>query len=151
MTGRWWDDDDALLDALRSALEEDSVPPRLVQQAKDMYAWRNVDEELAALTYDSLVDPPAVAIRTEAAPLRTLTFATDRLTIELEVAADALFGQLIPPCPGEVELESADGARHICRVDNLGVFVIRPVPAGSFRLCCRTADGDAAVTAWTAL
>jgi hypothetical protein len=60
-------------------------------------------------------------------------------------------GQLIPPCPGEVELESTTGARRRSTIDDLGVFVIHPVPPGSFRLFCRTHEGDAAVTAWTTL
>lgn len=149
--GRWWDDDDELLAALRSALEADGVPPGLVQQAKEMYSWRNVDDELAALTFDSLVDGPSLVTRTEAAPLRTLSFATERLTIELDVTPEALFGQIIPPYPGEVEMESATGIRRLCSIDDLGVFVIRPLPQGSFRLSCRTHEGDAAVTTWTAL
>src|SRR6266498_4068381 len=151
MTGRWWDDDDELLAALRIALDEDNVPSRLVQQAKDVYLWRNVDDELAALTYDSSVDASPVVTRTEAAPLRTLIFATERLTIELEVTPEALFGQLIPPHSGEVELESATGTRRRATIDDLGVFLIHPIPPGSFRLCCRTAEDASAMTTWIVL
>lgn len=151
MTGRWWDDDDQLLAALRSALDEDGVPSRLVQQAKDMYLWRNVDEELAALTYDSLVDSSPVATRTETAPLRTLTFSTARLTIELDVAPDALHGQLIPPRSGEVELESATGVRRRAAVSDLGAFTLRPIPPGSFRLHCRTDEDHLATTPWISM
>jgi hypothetical protein len=150
MTGHWWDDDDQLLAALRSALGEDGVPTRLVQQAKDVYLWRNVDEDLAALRYDSSIDR-SVVTRADAAPLRTLIFATKRLTIELDVAPDALCGQLIPPRSGEVELESATGVRRKAGVDDLGAFRLRPIPPGSFRLHCRTEDNDIATTAWISL
>jgi hypothetical protein len=151
MTGHWWDDDEQLLAALRTALGEDSVPSRVVQQAKDLFLWRNVDEELAALRYDSSIDRQRVATRTETAPLRTLIFATKRLTIELDVDPEALFGQLIPPQSGEVELESATGLRRRAAVDELGAFRLQPIPPGSFRLHCRTDDNDIASTPWISL
>jgi hypothetical protein len=109
MTGQWWNDDDQLLAALRRALREEDVPPKVVQQAKDAYCWLGVDEELASLAYDSAESSQLVGVRTVAAPLRTLIFATERITIELQVTDEALHGQLIPPQSGEVELAPETG------------------------------------------
>jgi hypothetical protein len=151
MTGQWWNDDDQLLAALRRALREEDVPPKVVQQAKDAYGWLGVDEELAALAYDSDESDRLVGVRTEAAPLRTMIFATERLTIELQVTNDALHGQLIPPQSGEVELDPGGGDRSRASIDPLGAFVLRPIPPAPFRLHCRTAEDGSAMTTWITL
>lgn len=146
MTGQWWNDDDQLLAALRRALREEDVPQKVVQQAKDAYCWLGVDEELASLAYDSKDSAQLVGVRTEAAPLRTLIFATERLTIELQVNGDELHGQLIPPQSGEVELNPDSGDRSRANIDPLGSFVLRPIPSEPFRLHCRTAEDGSAMT-----
>jgi hypothetical protein len=35
-----------------------------------------------------------------------------------------------------------DGTRLVAAVDEVGCFMIRPVPSGSFRLYCRTAPAS---------
>ena len=62
MTGAWWEDDDALLAAVKRAIREaEDVPPEFVEAAKTSFAWHNIDAELAALTYDSSADALAGA------------------------------------------------------------------------------------------
>lgn len=151
MTGQWWSDDDQLLAALRRALREEDIPAKVIQQAKDAYCWLGVDEDLASLAYDSDDADRLVGVRTEAAPLRTLIFATERLTIELQVTADALHGQLIPPQSGEVELDPGEGERFQANIDPLGAFVLKPRPSGMFRLYCRSAEDGSAMTTWITL
>jgi hypothetical protein len=146
MTGQWWNDDDQLLAALRRALCEENVPPKVVAQAKEAYCWLGVDEELASLAYDSAGSNQLVGVRTEAAPLRTLIFATERITIELQITADALHGQLIPPQSGEVELAPDSGDRSMVSIDPLGAFVLKPIPSEPFRIHCHTAEDGSAMT-----
>jgi hypothetical protein len=154
MASQWWSDDDRLFAELRDALRAARVVPRgFVEAGKAAYAWHGVDAELAALTYDSALDEQflAAANRAEPAPLRALTFASPELTVELEVTDDALLGQLVPPQPGELEVRRADGSAITVPIDELGCFVVRPIPAGAFRLHCRTADGSAVLTDWITL
>jgi hypothetical protein len=154
MASQWWSDDDQLFGALDDALRgARAVPRSFVEAGKAAYTWHDVDAELAALTYDSALDEEHVlaASRAEPAPLRALTFASAELTVEIEVTDDALLGQIVPPQPGELEARLADGQVTTAPVDELGCFVIRPIPSGSFRLHCRTAGGAAVLTDWLTL
>jgi hypothetical protein len=146
----WWSDDEQLFVALKSALRERSeVPDAVVAAAKAAYAWRTIDAELAGLTYDSADDDDLVlATRAESAPLRALTFASEGFTIELEVTADALHGQLVPAHAGTVEVRFASGEGSTVPINEVGYFVIRPVPVGSFRLRCQTRSGTSVLTGW---
>lgn len=137
-------------DALRSAA---AVPPRFVEAGRAAFTWRTVDAELAELSYDSATEGAALAgTRADPAALRALTFAAAGLTIEVEVTADALQGQVVPPQAGEIELRPRDGsAGATTGVDEVGWFAFSPVPAGLFRLHLRTADGRTVVTAWAHL
>lgn len=153
MTSEWLNDDDALLAAVKHALREaQDVPDAFIETGKTSYAWHNIDAELAALTYDSAEDQLAgTATRAEPAALRTLTFEARNLTIELEFISDVLHGQLVPPQPGTMELRQASGAVATAEVNSVGYFTIAPLPAGTFRLHCRTADGTAILTDWITL
>jgi hypothetical protein len=150
---RQWSDDEllgALKDALRSAQD---VPKEFIEAGKAAFAWHNIDAQLAALTYDSAESATAgaPATRSEPATLRALTFAASRLGLDLEVSDDALRGQLVPPQAGTVEVRTAAGPLAEAVVDEVGYFVIRPVPSGPFRLSCRTEAGVAILTGWITL
>jgi hypothetical protein len=155
VTGEWWNDDDALLAAVRDAIREaEDVPPDFVEAGRTAFAWHNIDAELAALTYDSLQDALADAearSATEPAELRCLIFDASELSIELEIIGDTLRGQLGPPQPGDVELRQASGPVTRVEVNDVGHFSAAPVPAGSFRLYCRTQRGQAVLTDWIRL
>jgi hypothetical protein len=153
MTGPRWSSDDELMTALGDALRAArKIPPDFIEAAKASFAWHNVDVELAALTYDSSADRLAgVMTRAEPAALRSLTFANGRLTIEMEVINDALYGQVVPPESGEVELQLADHTVSTAAIDAVGYFTIGPVPVDSFRLRCLTSSGYTAVTNWVTL
>ena len=105
--------DDALLAALREAIRaRENVPARFVETGKSAYAWRNIDAELAQLTYDSDIDERMVAAtRSETASIRALTFTSARLSMELEVTANSLLGQIIPPRTGTLEIHTTAGTR----------------------------------------
>jgi len=148
-------DEAALLAALRAAVEARAVvPAAFVEAGKNAYAWHGIDAELASLSYDSLLDTGLASgvrasdVRSEAAPVRALTFQSEHFSIEVEVTDDALFGQLVPPQPGTAELQARSGQTVTVAIDEVGCFTFDQQPVGPFRLRCHT-DAQADVrTAW---
>ena len=141
-------DDEQLLAALREALEADeAIPPEFIELGKNAYAWHNIDAELAQLTYDSMHEPDhALSLRAEAASIRALTFTSAHLTIELEVSEDSVLGQVIPAQSGVIEIQGREGTTASTEADEVGCFLIRPIPDSPFRLRFRTADGSDILT-----
>ena len=154
----WWADDEALGAALSGALAEArDVPRSVVDAGKAAFAWHGVDAELADLRYDSAAGPAderyaastrAAENRPDPGTLRTLTFAAERLTVELDITADAILGQLVPAQAGHAELRVSDAPPTTVEIDEDGWFTLRPIPAAQFRLKCTTATGFAVLTGW---
>ncbi len=145
-------DDEQLLAVLREALDADeAVPPEFVELGKNAFAWHNIDAELAQLTYDSTRELAVPATRAETASIRALTFTSEQLTIELEVGEDSILGQVIPAQGGTIEIEDRAGAAATVPVDEVGCFLIRPIPDSPFRLHCRSAEGSDVLTGWITL
>lgn len=146
-------DDDTLLAHLAAALEAaEAVPRDFVAAGKAAFAWHNIDAELAELAYDSGLEPEEESfIRAEFASLRAMTYVSRRMAIELEIAAQAIQGQVIPPQTGEVRVDVMNGRDIINPIDEVGAFTIRPVPAAPFRLHCRTDEGGNVITDWIRL
>lgn len=145
--------DDELLAALRQAvLERKAVPEEFIETGKSAFAWHNIDAELAQLTYDSVRDSEhALSLRSETASIRALTFTSAHLSIELEVGADSLVGQIIPTQAATIRVLPRVGTETSVPADEIGCFSIRPVPSGEFRLHCRTAHDVDALTGWISL
>jgi hypothetical protein len=141
-------DDEQLLAALKEALEADeAVPPEFIELGKNAYAWHNIDAELAQLTYDSSHEShAALSLRAEAASIRALTFTSAHLTIELEVSEDSVLGQVIPAQSGVIEIQGREGTTATLEADDVGCFLIRPIPDSPFRLRFRTSDGSDILT-----
>jgi hypothetical protein len=151
MADQWWSDDDQLLEVLRDALTSASdMPPGLVEAGKAVYSWRTIDAELAALTYDSAWEDDEVVLTraAESATLRRLTFASETLSIELELTPGEMLGQVSPPQGGTVRLVAGSDDLGTTPVDELGFFVVRPVPRRPFQLICRTDSGATVQTGW---
>ncbi len=149
---RDWDDEQ-LMAALRAAIKaRQDVPDRFVEMGKSAFTWNNIDAELAQLTYDSFSDTgqAAATVRSETASIRSLTFTSGRLSIELEVAEASLVGQIIPPRAGTLEVHTTAGVTS-SPVDEIGCFAVSPIPASPFRLRCRTEDGTDVLTGWITL
>jgi len=145
-------DDEFTGELRRLAARLDPVPPELLDAAARAFTWRDIDAELAALTYDSAHDALAGAgTRAEPASLRCLTFDASQLTIELEIIGDALHGQVVPPQPGHVEIRHADGTSSTAAVNDVGYFTATPVPTGTFRIYCHTASDIVVQTDWISL
>jgi hypothetical protein len=146
-------DDEQLMAALSEAIKaREAVPSWFVETGKNAFAWHNIDAELAQLTYDSYQDRREVAaMRSETASIRALTFTSDHLSMELEVTAHSLLGQIIPPRPGALEIHTKAGQITSVEVDEIGRFAVDPIPNSPFRLRCRTADGTDVLTGWITL
>jgi hypothetical protein len=149
-----WDDerllDERLLVALGEAIKaRQAVPSWFVETGKNAFAWHNIDAELAQLTYDSNDDRREAAVmRSETASIRSLTFTSAHLSLELEVTSNSLLGQIIPPRSGTLEIHTRAGEINTTEVDEIGCFAVDPIPDSPFRLRCRTADGTDVLTGW---
>jgi hypothetical protein len=144
-------DDDQLLAALGDAVRaRQAVPDAFVEMGKGGYAWHRIDAELAQLTYDSGT-VRIVAVRSETASVRALSFASAHLSMELEVTEDCLLGWVIPSRAGTLEAQTGAGASTETTVDEIGCFAVDPIPASPFRLRFRAADGTEVLTGWVTL
>ncbi|GAA2500619.1 hypothetical protein [Winogradskya humida] len=134
----WQESDEALLQVLTQALHTpDPTPASVREAARAVYTWRTIEAELAELVHDSRVDELAMAgLRAEEADLRTLSFESSTLTIELGVSTTALLGQLVPPGPTEVTVHREGSAAYSVPVDPDGTFRIAPPPTGLITLTC---------------
>lgn len=136
-----WDSDEVLLDALRDALSTPpgEVPPEFVEAAKAAFTWRSIDEELLLITsYDSVLDDTLFARARSTATARQLVFDADGVTLQVEVSADGITGQLIPAA-GDVTLVTPNGDAETAPVDELGTFVMNSAPRGPVKF--RFANG----------
>ena len=132
-----------------------AVPSWFVETAKNAYAWHNIDAELAQLTYDSESDQDkAAVVRSENASIRTLTFTSAHLSMELEVTEGSLLGQNSPPWAGTLEIQTqmrSSAGVTTSPVDEIGCFVVEPIPASPFRLRFHATDGIDVLTGWITL
>ncbi len=143
-------DDDRLLTALSEAIKaREAVPSWFIETGKNAFAWHNIDAELAQLTYDSNQDQREAALmRSETASIRSLTFTSAHLSLELEVTGNSLLGQILPPRAGTLEIHTRAGEISTTEVDEIGRFAVDPIPDSPFRLHCRTANGINVLTGW---
>ncbi|MET9745778.1 hypothetical protein ABZZ92_08700 [Streptomyces ardesiacus] len=123
----------------------DPVPAGLRRVAVDAFVLRDLDARIAELTFDSLVD--GIPVRGETDPPRMLTFSTDAVTVDVEVTADGLIGQLLPPGPAGIEVLSGPRAHARLTADDMGRFAGEAPPAGPFALRLRTGR-EVVVTEW---
>jgi hypothetical protein len=153
VTSQQWADDDRLLAALGEAVQAArAVPPEFTTAGQAAFTWRTIDAELAALTFDSATEDAVVpAMRAEEAGPRFLTFAGSELTIELEIGPDSIIGQIVPAQPGHVDACPASGPASTAEIDEIGCFIIRPLPSSPFRLHCHMTSGGSVLTTWITL
>jgi hypothetical protein len=132
--------DEALLGELAALLAaQGEPPPEVLHAARESFVWRTVDAEIAALTYDSLLDDEPAATRA-AARSRVLAFEADGLTIEVELdstpSGRRLLGQLVPAQEAEVELRAGETVVATAAADELGRFAMA-LPARPQRVVVR--------------
>src|SRR5688572_30786668 len=106
----------ALFREVRAVFDRiDPVPPEVMAVAYAALAFRDLDAELGRLVADSAEDL-AVGVREDHDGARLVTFESDSLVIEVEVAVTAqgsrrLVGQLIAPSAAAVTVQWPDGER----------------------------------------
>lgn len=151
MTDAW--NDEELFAELQQALQSRrAVPPEFVEAGKSAFAWRNIDGELAELTYDSSHSlEPVTVTRSESASIRALTFTSPRLTIELEVTGESLLGQVVPAQAATITLQTQAGVETVIASDEIGCFLVQPLPRGPFRLRCQASANADVLTSWVTL
>ena len=125
-------DDDQLVERLRvAALVHDAVPASVLAAGRFAFTFRTLDDELADLLFDSLLDEALVGIRGSAS--RQLTFGAGDVTIDLDVDDHGLVGQLGDGGHGTVSLQSPRATATVA-VDTFGRFFLDRPPSGPFRL-----------------
>jgi hypothetical protein len=128
------DTDDELLELLSRALQaSDPVPPHVVAAARGAWAWRNIDEELADLVFDSAMELTGTRDRDAA---RQLTFRAPGVEIEvmvIDTAVRRLVGQLVPAKATTVRLDGTD-QQLAATADRFGRFTFDDVHPGPIRI-----------------
>ncbi|MGH9296744.1 MAG: hypothetical protein ACRDZP_02060, partial [Acidimicrobiales bacterium] len=149
----------------------DPAPPSVASRAAEAYSWRSIDDELALLVYDSLLDP-SVSENVRSAPYsfdsgarsipgaqglssRQLTFQAPELILEVEVSGSSpreLMCQVVPPQPATLEIRHRNGTVELAP-DRYGTFHLCPLPRGPVCLRCQPiADEPGPVaTSWIEL
>jgi hypothetical protein len=143
-------DDDELLDALRSMWERrDPVPAGLVDRAQFAIWLEDLDTEVEMLVLTSEVDVAAGARSTETA--RTVTFSTDHLSILITVSERPdgrrrVDGWVSPATSGEVVVRQVDGSSREAVVDADGRFALDDLVPGMAQLVLRSSDSTSVAT-----
>lgn len=142
-------DDLHLLDDLSDAVRAAERASTVAEHGRGAFAWHSIDQDLASLSFDSSVEP-APAWRAGSGQARVLIFTTTPLSLELEVMADHVVGQIVPPGPGQIMVETPEGIAFEVEADDIGFFDFAGMPRGQVRLRCETPAGRL-VTDWVCL
>ncbi|HTU74413.1 MAG TPA: hypothetical protein VMG38_12930 [Trebonia sp.] len=151
-------DDERLLSALREVLGAADPPPSwCVNLAKESFALRTIDAELATLSEDSALDGVAVT-RSGGGPPgggpRLAVFDADSLSVEIEVSRSSrpgswqVVGQLSPPAAAMVGVRRPPDDHGRVTADDLGRFLIDQLPAGPLSLAIEIEGKQSVVTEW---
>ncbi len=123
----------------------------LAQYGDGACAWRTAGQGLlrACLSFDSSLQR-APERRSDPDDARVLVFTAPPLSVELEAMPDRVVGQIVPPGPGEIWVEAANGVTFHADADDAGFFDLPGLPRGPVRLRCDTPTGRL-VTDWVRL
>ncbi len=157
---------DPLMDELRALVaQNDPVPPLVVETAKASLGWRRLDTDLAELLTDSAMEeqPYALARGRGQVGVRSVSFGTGRVTIDVEIRGDeaerTVLGQITPSTGAAVQIQHLDGAGDPVetRADEFGRFRALVLGVGwiRFRVSLRKSDSgispDWIETSWIPL
>jgi hypothetical protein len=144
--------EDRVISLLRRGLDEsDPVPTDVADFAKAALAWRNIEAELAELSYDSSEETTPAGVRS-ASTARMLSFETGDWLVDLEYSAATgrLMGQVEPARMMAVELHLA-GSVVVTDTDELGRFSFEGVLPGPIALVFRLSDEETVKTEWVVI
>ena len=151
-----WNDDNELIRDLGAALRAgppgrpDPLEQMVVDAAETVRRWLTSDPdlELAVLLYDSTLDRRAL-VRDGAEPPRTLVFCHGGRHVEIEIDDGGIEGQLVPPGPGTVRLQTVSGTSVETTADEVGCFHFALPHRVPVRIECVVGD-DRIRTGWIA-
>ncbi|MGF0175438.1 hypothetical protein ACQF36_34685 [Streptomyces sp. Marseille-Q5077] len=123
----------------------DPVPAQLRQLAVEAFALHDLDARIAELTFDSVVD--AIPVRGATDVPRMLTFRSGDVTVDVEVTAQGLMGQVLPPQQARIEVLGGPQTATPVVADDMGRFTSEAPPNGPFALRLRT-GAEVVVTEW---
>jgi hypothetical protein len=135
------------LSPVRSSEDEDP-PPQVLDAAYAAGDWLLMDDRLAELVLDSADSLVTPGVRGSPGETRQLTYRLDDLTIECELAPDALLGQVVPVAGVAVELVGPEGPSRAVDQDADGRFLVRPRPRGPVGIRCTRPDRPRVMTPW---
>lgn len=108
------------------------APKSVLEGARWVHDWVNLDAELARLTHDSSLDRSMASVRATGA-LRHVTFSAEKYEIEIEIESAergvSMTGTVSPPASGTVQAV-VGGISHRGQIDDLGTFLIDNVNHG---------------------
>jgi hypothetical protein len=137
------------LRSVRGTLNEPAwpaAPDAVVAAAKAAFTWRTIDEELAALAYDSRLDEAAL-VRNGRGADAVLVFDGPDAQVTVLVADGEVRGQLTPAEPGAVTVLGPDGTVATAEIDGQGSFAFPQAGSAPLRLRIATA-GRSFLTSW---
>lgn len=145
-----FDDDGFDVELLEEELRQaatilDPVPAQLRQIAVEAFALHDLDARIAELTFDSVMD--AIPVRGATDVPRMLTFRAGEVTVDVEVTAQGLMGQVLPPQQARIEVLGGPQTAVPVVADDMGRFTSDAPPSGPFALRLRT-GGEVVVTEW---
>lgn len=141
-----------IFEILRRGLHQvDPVPSTVSEFADALFTWRDIDADLAELTFDSVDESTPVGVRSTSTA-RMISFEVGQWTIDLEYnpATGLLMGSVSPESPLTVELHSR-GAHFAVDVDDSGHFEFEGVETGPASLVFRLDGGEMIKTSWIVL
>lgn len=144
--------DDEIFEILRRGLNQvDPVPSTVSEFADALFTWRDIDADLAELTFDSVDESTPSGVRSTSTA-RMVSFEVGKWTIDLEFnpATGLLMGSVSPESPLTVELHSR-GAHLSVDLDDSGHFEFEGVEGGPASLVFRFDDGEMIKTSWIVL
>lgn len=124
-------DNELLAQVGRSLKLLEPVPPTVVRQAVDAFAWREISLSLASLDEDSLVDDDGLARVRAGRPDRRLSFhcSDGGMVISVIDGGHRLIGQVEPAGTGVVELRRPTGVVATA-TDEFGLFLFEQLERG---------------------
>ncbi|MCU1500661.1 MAG: hypothetical protein JWM12_15 [Ilumatobacteraceae bacterium] len=129
-------DDLVLTDLVGAMLDAtERVPDDAVAAAYAAIEMDGLQEELAALVFDSAAEDALVAMRSLDLESRLLSFVNDYLTLDVELHGDGttIVGQVTPAGVQRLDIERFDGSAITAELDDFGRFRAT-VPHGPIRL-----------------
>jgi hypothetical protein len=143
-------DDEALLADLGSALAGSRRPlaDQVVVGGRAAFTFLTMEEELAGLVYDSLLEAEPVGHGRAPVAARTVVFESETVSVQMEITQDGIVGQVVPIAGAKVSAEAADGRRTEVVTDEVGCFALPTPSHGPMRLYVAT-SGATTVTEWT--